>query len=81
VPGTQVHHALLADEAAGERRRHEGLGVRVGLRMVGIDAGQAAGELDDDVLEATAGREQRRAALADMTDGGVDRVVVAVGTA
>ena len=73
------HGALLADEAARQRRDHQRIRVGIGLRVARVDPGQAAGQLDDRVLKSAARPEQRQPLLARTTDGGVDGVVVAIG--
>jgi hypothetical protein len=76
------HRPLLADQRAGEPRQHGILGVRVGLLVRSVlDARGVARELEQHVLEAAAGAEDRRIAGARLLDRRQHRVLVAVGRA
>ena len=69
--GDEPHPLLLAHERARERCDHEAGRVRAGLGMLGVlDPEDVARELDDRVLKAASGADERHAPLASQSDGG-----------
>lgn len=70
----------MADERAGERRDDQLQGVRARLGVVGVsDPENVARELDDRVLEAPSGPDERNSPLARVANGGKRAVHAPVG--
>lgn len=72
---------LHPDERAGEGRDDEPMGIRAGLSMIGVlESEDVARELDDRVLEAASGSEERHPALAGEPDRRERPVHAPIGT-
>jgi hypothetical protein len=73
---------LRADERAGQRRDDESLGVGSGLGMLGVlEPEDVARELDDRVLEAPSGADERDAPLPGEADGSKRAIHAAIRAA